>query len=96
MQRNYPDVVTAVKTKQAGQTVLNIASEELKFMVSGGIVDKTEGAELHEVTSKNHVYTYSSHVYVYYEKVLNVPKLVSLCEEGEEGVKPALCGLPCM
>ncbi|XP_078238121.1 solute carrier family 9 member C1 isoform X8 [Pogona vitticeps] len=49
MQRNYPDVVTAVKTKQAGQTVLNIASEELKFMASGGIVDKTEGAQLHEM-----------------------------------------------
>uniref|UniRef100_A0A8D0DNL7 Cyclic nucleotide-binding domain-containing protein n=1 Tax=Salvator merianae TaxID=96440 RepID=A0A8D0DNL7_SALMN len=46
MQRDYPDIVTAVKTKQAVQTVLNTASETLKFMISGGIVDKTEGDEL--------------------------------------------------
>uniref|UniRef100_A0A8D0DQY6 Cyclic nucleotide-binding domain-containing protein n=1 Tax=Salvator merianae TaxID=96440 RepID=A0A8D0DQY6_SALMN len=49
MQRDYPDIVTAVKTKQAVQTVLNTASETLKFMISGGIVDKTEGDELQKM-----------------------------------------------
>ncbi|XP_053251595.1 sodium/hydrogen exchanger 10-like isoform X2 [Podarcis raffonei] len=49
MQRDYPEIVTGVKTKQAVQTVLNTASETLKFMISGGIVDKTEGAELHKM-----------------------------------------------
>ncbi|XP_062974469.1 sodium/hydrogen exchanger 10-like [Elgaria multicarinata webbii] len=49
MQRDYPDIVTAVKTKQAVQTVLNTASETLRVMISGGIVDKTEGAELQKM-----------------------------------------------
>ncbi|XP_025020563.1 sodium/hydrogen exchanger 10-like [Python bivittatus] len=49
MQRDYPDIVIAVKTKQAVQTVLNTAFETLKFMISGGIVDKNEGAELNKV-----------------------------------------------
>ncbi|XP_060625839.2 solute carrier family 9 member C1-like [Anolis sagrei] len=49
MQRDYPEIVTAVKTRQAVQTVLNTASETLKFMISGGIVDKNEGAELHKM-----------------------------------------------
>uniref|UniRef100_A0A8D2IUD5 Cyclic nucleotide-binding domain-containing protein n=1 Tax=Varanus komodoensis TaxID=61221 RepID=A0A8D2IUD5_VARKO len=49
MQRDYPDIVTAVKTRQAVQTVLNTASETLRFMISGGIVDKNEGAELQKV-----------------------------------------------
>ncbi|XP_062823625.1 sodium/hydrogen exchanger 10 isoform X14 [Anolis carolinensis] len=49
MQRDYPEIVTAVKTRQAVQTVLNTASETLKFMISGGIVDRNEGAELHKV-----------------------------------------------
>ncbi|XP_033012074.1 sodium/hydrogen exchanger 10-like [Lacerta agilis] len=49
MQRDYPEIVTGVKTKQAVQTVLNTASETLKFMISGGIVDKTEGGELHKM-----------------------------------------------
>ncbi|XP_013909895.1 PREDICTED: sodium/hydrogen exchanger 10-like [Thamnophis sirtalis] len=49
MQRDYPDIVIAVKTKQAVQTVLNTAFETLKFMISGGIVDKNEGNELHKV-----------------------------------------------
>ncbi|XP_060135516.1 sodium/hydrogen exchanger 10-like, partial [Zootoca vivipara] len=49
MQRDYPEIVTGVKTKQAVQTVLNIASETLKFMILGGIVDKTEGGELHKM-----------------------------------------------
>ncbi|XP_062823628.1 sodium/hydrogen exchanger 10 isoform X17 [Anolis carolinensis] len=51
MQRDYPEIVTAVKTRQAVQTVLNTASETLKFMISGGIVDRNEGAELHKKTS---------------------------------------------
>lgn len=58
MQRDYPEIVTGVKTKQAVQTVLNTASETLKFMISGGIVDKTEGAELHKVILKIHTYVY--------------------------------------
>lgn len=49
MQRDYPDIVVAVKTRQAVQTVLNTAFETLKFMISGGIVDKNEGNELHKV-----------------------------------------------
>ncbi|XP_063145340.1 sodium/hydrogen exchanger 10-like [Candoia aspera] len=49
MQRDYPDIVIAVKTKQAVQTVLNTAFETLKFMISGGIVDKNEGVELNKV-----------------------------------------------
>lgn len=49
MQRDYPDIVIAVKTRQAVQTVLNTAFETLKFMISGGIVDKNEGNELHKV-----------------------------------------------
>ncbi|XP_066475688.1 solute carrier family 9 member C1-like [Tiliqua scincoides] len=49
MQRDYPDIVTAVKTKQAVQTVLNTASESLQFMISGGIVDRNEGNELHKI-----------------------------------------------
>ncbi|XP_034272641.1 sodium/hydrogen exchanger 10-like isoform X2 [Pantherophis guttatus] len=48
MQRDYPDIVIAVKTRQAVQTVLNTAFETLKFMISGGIVDKNEGNELHK------------------------------------------------
>uniref|UniRef100_A0A8C0ITR7 Cyclic nucleotide-binding domain-containing protein n=1 Tax=Chelonoidis abingdonii TaxID=106734 RepID=A0A8C0ITR7_CHEAB len=43
MQRDYPDIVTAVKTKQAVQTVLNTATETLKVLISSGIVDKNEG-----------------------------------------------------
>ncbi|KAH0621027.1 hypothetical protein JD844_022028 [Phrynosoma platyrhinos] len=38
MQRDYPEIVTAVKTKQAVQIVLNRASETLRFMRSGGIM----------------------------------------------------------
>ncbi|KAJ6664980.1 hypothetical protein lerEdw1_005211 [Lerista edwardsae] len=49
MQRDFPDIVTAVKTKQAVQTVLNTASESLQFMISGGIVDRNEGDELHKI-----------------------------------------------
>ncbi|KAG8125633.1 hypothetical protein E2320_020787, partial [Naja naja] len=49
MQRDYPDIVIAVKTRQAVQTVLNTAFETLKFMIAGGIVDKNEGNELHKV-----------------------------------------------
>ncbi|XP_070591850.1 solute carrier family 9 member C1-like [Erythrolamprus reginae] len=49
MQRDYPDIVIAVKTRQAVQTVLNTAFETLKIMISGGIVDKNEGNELHKV-----------------------------------------------
>nr|XP_056707951.1 sodium/hydrogen exchanger 10-like [Euleptes europaea] len=49
MQHEYPEIVTAVKTKQAVQTVLNAAFETLKFMVSGGIVNEYEGRELHEM-----------------------------------------------
>ncbi|XP_061465920.1 sodium/hydrogen exchanger 10-like isoform X3 [Rhineura floridana] len=49
MQRDYPEIVTGVKTRQAVQTVLNTASETLQFMISGGIVDKTEGGELQKM-----------------------------------------------
>ncbi|XP_029139597.1 sodium/hydrogen exchanger 11 [Protobothrops mucrosquamatus] len=49
MQRDYPDIVIAVKTRQAVQTVLNTAFETLKFMISGGIVDKNEGNELYKM-----------------------------------------------
>ncbi|XP_067396515.1 solute carrier family 9 member C1-like [Emydura macquarii macquarii] len=49
MQRDYPDIVTAVKTKQAVQTVLNTATETLKVLISGGIVDKNEGAKLQKM-----------------------------------------------
>ncbi|XP_053160291.1 sodium/hydrogen exchanger 10-like [Hemicordylus capensis] len=49
LQRDSPDIVTAVKTKQAIQTVLNTASETLDLMLSGGIVDNTEGAELQKL-----------------------------------------------
>lgn len=49
MQRDYPDIVTALKTKQAVQTVLNTASETLKVLISGGIVDKNEGAKIEKV-----------------------------------------------
>ncbi|XP_053137398.1 sodium/hydrogen exchanger 10-like isoform X2 [Hemicordylus capensis] len=52
MQREYPEIVIAVKTKQAVQTVLNAAYETLKFMISGGIVDRNEGTELHKVILK--------------------------------------------
>ncbi|XP_048340517.1 sodium/hydrogen exchanger 10-like [Sphaerodactylus townsendi] len=49
IQHEYPEIVTAVKTKQAVQTVLNTAFETLKFMVSGGIVNEHEGRELHQI-----------------------------------------------
>ncbi|XP_019375384.1 PREDICTED: sodium/hydrogen exchanger 10-like [Gavialis gangeticus] len=49
MQRDYPDIVTALKTKQAVQTVLNTASETLKVLISGGIVDKNEGAKIEKM-----------------------------------------------
>uniref|UniRef100_A0A7M4EQL8 Cyclic nucleotide-binding domain-containing protein n=1 Tax=Crocodylus porosus TaxID=8502 RepID=A0A7M4EQL8_CROPO len=49
MQRDYPDIVTALKTKQAVQTVLNTASETLEVLKSGGIVDKNEGAKIEKV-----------------------------------------------
>ncbi|XP_077177412.1 solute carrier family 9 member C1-like isoform X2 [Paroedura picta] len=49
MQHEYPEIVTAVKTKQAVQTVLNTAFETLKFMVSGGIVNDHEGKELYKM-----------------------------------------------
>ncbi|KAG6928604.1 putative solute carrier family 9 member C2 (putative), partial [Chelydra serpentina] len=38
MQRDYPDIVTAVKTKQAVQTVLNTATETLNVLIASGIV----------------------------------------------------------
>ncbi|XP_060118389.1 sodium/hydrogen exchanger 10-like [Heteronotia binoei] len=49
MQHEYPEIVTAVKTRQAVQTVLNTALETLKFMVSAGIVNNHEGRELHQI-----------------------------------------------
>ncbi|KAJ7344298.1 hypothetical protein JRQ81_000248 [Phrynocephalus forsythii] len=49
MQRDYPEIVTAVKTKQAAQTVFNTASETLQSMLSGGIVVKNEGSELNKI-----------------------------------------------
>ncbi|XP_025044710.1 solute carrier family 9 member C1 [Pelodiscus sinensis] len=49
MQRDYPDIVTAVKTKQAVQTVLNTATETLKVLISGGIVDKNEGEKIQKM-----------------------------------------------
>ncbi|XP_019402816.1 PREDICTED: sodium/hydrogen exchanger 10-like [Crocodylus porosus] len=49
MQRDYPDIVTALKTKQAVQTVLNTASETLEVLKSGGIVDKNEGAKIEKM-----------------------------------------------
>ncbi|CAM4584205.1 unnamed protein product [Caretta caretta] len=52
MQRDYPDIVTAVKTKQAVQTVLNTATETLKVLISSGIVDKNEGAKLQKMILK--------------------------------------------
>lgn len=61
MQRDYPDIVTSVKTKQAVQIVLNTASESLQFMISGGIVDRNEGDELHKVIFKSLVLLW--HVY---------------------------------
>lgn len=61
MQRDYPDIVTAVKTKQAVQTVLNTASETLRFMIRGGIVDKNEGNELNKVFLKIQAHTVYHH-----------------------------------
>ncbi|XP_039393785.1 sodium/hydrogen exchanger 10-like isoform X5 [Mauremys reevesii] len=49
MQRDYPDIVTAVKTKQVVQTVLNTATETLKVLISSGIVDKNEEAKLQKM-----------------------------------------------
>uniref|UniRef100_A0A6J0SXR7 Sodium/hydrogen exchanger 11-like n=1 Tax=Pogona vitticeps TaxID=103695 RepID=A0A6J0SXR7_9SAUR len=49
MQRDYPDIVTAVKTKQAVQTVINTDFQALQYMISGCIVDKNEGAELYKI-----------------------------------------------
>ncbi|KAH1172278.1 hypothetical protein KIL84_007896, partial [Mauremys mutica] len=49
MQCDYPDIVTAVKTKQVVQTVLNTATETLKVLISSGIVDKNEEAKLQKV-----------------------------------------------
>uniref|UniRef100_A0A8C4WNL3 Uncharacterized protein n=1 Tax=Gopherus evgoodei TaxID=1825980 RepID=A0A8C4WNL3_9SAUR len=49
MQRDYPDIVTSVKTKQAVQTVLNTATETLKVLISSGVVDKNEEAKLQKV-----------------------------------------------
>ncbi|XP_039394479.1 sodium/hydrogen exchanger 10-like isoform X11 [Mauremys reevesii] len=49
MQRDNPDIVTAVKTKQVVQTVLNAATETLKVLISSGIVDKNEEAKLQKM-----------------------------------------------
>uniref|UniRef100_A0A8C8VJE5 Cyclic nucleotide-binding domain-containing protein n=1 Tax=Pelusios castaneus TaxID=367368 RepID=A0A8C8VJE5_9SAUR len=49
MQRDFPDIVTAVKTKQAIQTVLNTATETLKVLISSGIVDKNEGNKIQKM-----------------------------------------------
>ncbi|XP_034624668.1 sodium/hydrogen exchanger 11-like [Trachemys scripta elegans] len=49
MQSHYPDIVTAVKTKQKVHTVLNTATETLKELISSGIVDKNEGAKLQKM-----------------------------------------------
>uniref|UniRef100_A0A8C3RU84 Cyclic nucleotide-binding domain-containing protein n=1 Tax=Chelydra serpentina TaxID=8475 RepID=A0A8C3RU84_CHESE len=54
MQRDYPDIVTAVKTKQAVQTVLNTATETLNVLIASGIVDKNEGAKLQKVIKAFH------------------------------------------
>ncbi|TFJ96608.1 Sodium/hydrogen exchanger 10 [Platysternon megacephalum] len=56
MRRDYPDIVTAVKTKQAVQTVLNTATETLEVLISSGIFDKNEEAKLQKMilqTKKN-------------------------------------------
>ncbi|XP_053882108.1 sodium/hydrogen exchanger 10-like [Malaclemys terrapin pileata] len=49
MQRDYPDIVSAVQTKQAVQTMLNTTTGTLEVLISSGIVDKNEGAKLQKM-----------------------------------------------
>ncbi|XP_075692983.1 sperm-specific sodium:proton exchanger-like isoform X2 [Rhinoderma darwinii] len=49
LQRDHPDIVTAVKTKHAIRTILNSARETLSFLISGGIIDNLEGSKLEKV-----------------------------------------------
>ncbi|XP_069821384.1 sperm-specific sodium:proton exchanger-like isoform X2 [Dendropsophus ebraccatus] len=58
LQKDHPDLVTAVKTKQAIRTILNSARETLSNLISGGIIDNLEGSKLEKRRAKIFFFDY--------------------------------------